>query len=95
MEKATDVRADASIVYGVNDRPEMTFEQRVNSWRDRGYRTHFMTGIAWGEYQDYFLGQWDGKKNHLREGQVTQAGDTSGMGIWCLTSFLPVSLSST
>ncbi|MFR7824157.1 MAG: hypothetical protein ACLU30_13890 [Odoribacter splanchnicus] len=27
--------ADASIVYGVNDRPEMTFEQRVNSWRDR------------------------------------------------------------
>lgn len=76
MEKATDVRADASIVYGVNDRPEMTFEQRVNSWRDRGYRTHFMTGIAWGEYQDYFLGQWDGKKNHLREGQVTQAGDT-------------------
>ena len=32
--------------------------------------------IAWGEYQDYFLGQWDGKKNHLREGQVTQAGDT-------------------
>lgn len=35
-----------------------------------------MTGIAWGEYQDYFLGQWDGKKNHLREGQVTQAGDT-------------------
>lgn len=75
-KKATDVRADASIVYGVNDRPEMTFEQRVNSWRDRGYRTHFMTGIAWGEYQDYFLGQWDGKKNHLREGQVTQAGDT-------------------
>lgn len=62
MEKATDVRADASIVYGVNDRPEMTFEQRVNSWRDRGYRTHFMTGIAWGEYQDYFLGQWDGKR---------------------------------
>lgn len=75
-KKATDVRADASIVYGVNDRPGMTFEQRVNSWRDRGYRTHFMTGIAWGEYQDYFLGQWDGKKNHLREGQVTQAGDT-------------------
>lgn len=35
-KKATDVRADASIVYGVNDRPGMTFEQRVNSWRDRG-----------------------------------------------------------
>ena len=34
-----------------------------------------MTGIAWGEYQDYFTGQWDGKC-HLDEGQVTQAGDT-------------------
>ena len=34
-----------------------------------------MTGIAWGEYQDYFTGQWDGKW-HLDEGQVTQAGDT-------------------
>ena len=34
-----------------------------------------MTGIAWGEYQAYFTGQWDGKW-HLDEGQVTQAGDT-------------------
>src|SRR5690606_24281985 len=40
-----------------------------------GYTTHFMTGIAWGEYQDYFTGEWDGKM-HLDEGQVTQKGDT-------------------
>ena len=34
-----------------------------------------MTGIAWGNYQDYFLGKWDGK-NHLGEGQVQGNGDT-------------------
>ena len=34
-----------------------------------------MTGIAWGEYQDYFTGKWDGKW-HLDEGQVTVKGDT-------------------
>lgn len=70
-----DVRSDIAIVYGASDRPGMTFEQRVKSWRDRGYKTFFMTGIAWGSYDDYFLGKWDGK-NHLGDGQVTQKGDT-------------------
>ncbi len=72
---ATDVRADVAIVYGTSDRPGMTFEQRVQSWRERGYNVHFMTGIAWGGYQDYFTGKWDGV-NHLGEGQVTAKGDT-------------------
>lgn len=73
----TDVRADVAIVYGTgsNRRSGMTFEERVQSWRDRGYTAHFMTGIAWGGYQDYFTGQWDGVE-HLDEGQVTQKGDT-------------------
>ncbi len=74
----TDIRADVAIVYSVKDhhaRGGSTFEKRVQSWRDRGYTTHFMTGIAWGEYQDYFTGKWDGKP-HLDEGQVTQKGDT-------------------
>ncbi|RWY52494.1 hypothetical protein [Mucilaginibacter gilvus] len=70
-----DVRSDIAIVYGVNDRPGMTFEQRLQSWRDHGYQTQFMTGIAWGDYKDYFLGKWDGV-NHLGVGQVTQKGDT-------------------
>lgn len=71
----TDVRADVAIVYGANDYPNISFIERVNSWREKGYKTHFMTGIAWGEYQDYFTGKWDGKW-HLDEGQVTQRGDT-------------------
>lgn len=75
-----DNRADAVMVYGVGGNPSdrsrrIPFEDRVKSWRDRGYTVHFMTGIAWGEYQDYFTGKWDGKW-HLDEGQVTQNGDT-------------------
>lgn len=75
-----DNRADAVMVYGVTGNPSdkkgsVPFEERVKSWRDRGYTVHYMTGIAWGEYQDYFTGKWDGKW-HLDEGQVTQEGDT-------------------
>ena len=64
-----DVRSDIAIVYGTHDSPDMTFQQRVDSWRARGYITHFMTGIAWGGYNDYYNGKWDGE-NHLEE--VTQ-----------------------
>ncbi|KGE13693.1 hypothetical protein [Sphingobacterium deserti] len=75
-----DNRADAVMIYGVGGNPSdkhkrLPFAERVKSWKDRGYTIHFMTGIAWGEYQDYFTGQWDGKW-HLDEGQVTQAQDT-------------------
>ncbi len=75
-----DNRADAVMVYGVGGNPsdrakKKAFEERVASWREKGYVTHFMTGIAWGEYQDYFTGKWDGLW-HLDEGQVTAKGDT-------------------
>lgn len=62
-----DNRADAVMVYGVGGNPSDSrgnrydFEARVKSWKDKGYTVHFMTGIAWGEYQDYFTGKWDGK----------------------------------
>lgn len=76
-----DIRADAVMVYGVGGNPSdrnsgrVSIEERLKSWKERGYITHFMTGIAWGEYQDYFTGEWDGKR-HLDEGQVESDGDT-------------------
>ena len=75
-----DIRADVAIVYGIDGNPsdgdsKFDFEERIKSWREKGYNTHFMTGIAWGSYQEYFLGRWDGK-NHLGEGQVEISGDT-------------------
>ncbi|RYY55126.1 MAG: hypothetical protein EOO09_11740 [Chitinophagaceae bacterium] len=69
-----DVRSDVAIVYGINDAGGK-FRERVKSWRDKGYAVHFMTGIAWGQYQDYFLGKYDGK-THWDEGQVMRNGDT-------------------
>lgn len=68
-----DVRSDIAIVYGANDRQNMTFLERVKSWRDRNYQTHFMTGISWGDYKDYYLGKWDGK-NHLDVVQMERDG---------------------
>lgn len=76
-----DNRADAVMVYGVGGNPsdkgrgKKTLEERIASWKERGYKVDFMTGIAWGEYQDYFTGEWDGKW-HLDEGQVSAEGDT-------------------
>lgn len=72
---STDLRADVAMIYGAGDRPGMTFEQRAQTWRDKGYGTHFMTGMAWGGYQEYFLGKWDGKR-HFDEAQVEMNGDT-------------------
>lgn len=72
---ATDIRADAVMVYGPGDIQGYTFRQRVDSWRDKGYLAQYMTGIAWGEYQEYFTGKWDGLW-HLDEGQKTSRGDT-------------------
>ena len=76
---AIDNRADAVMVYGVGGNPSdptgSSVEDRLASWRERGYVTHFMTGIAWGGYKDYFTGDWDGAW-HFDEGQVQMDGDT-------------------
>ena len=56
----TDIRSDVVMVYGSNDYRDITFKNRVKSWRDHGYQAHYMTGIAWGEDKDYFTGKWDG-----------------------------------
>ncbi|MFI2741393.1 hypothetical protein ACG2LH_01525 [Zhouia sp. PK063] len=69
-----DIRSDVAIIYGANDYKDISFTDRVKSWRDKGYETEFMTGIAWGDYKDYYLGKWDGK-NHLDVAQVPKSGN--------------------
>ena len=68
---AYDIRSDVVMVYGMDS----TFTDRVKGWRERGYNVQFMTGIAWGNYQDYFFGRFDGK-THWDESQVEMDGDT-------------------
>ncbi len=71
---STDIRSDVVMVYGVGNSPTLSFHDRVKSWRDRGYTTHFMTGISWGGFRDYFSGQWDGK-SHDDEVQRKSSGE--------------------
>jgi len=66
-----DLRSDIAIVYGVNT----TFPKRVKSWQEKGYKVELMTGSAWGQYQDYFEGRFDGV-THYEEGQVQRNGET-------------------
>ena len=65
----TDSRPDVAIVYGLNE----TFEARVARWREAGYRIHVMTGVAWGGYQDYVRGEWDGTP-HYEDAQAAEGG---------------------
>lgn len=71
-----DIRSDVALVYGFQG----NVNQRIEGWRQHGYRIHFMTGVAWGEYQDYFTGKWDGK-NHEDESQTDKAGKIIGHGV--------------
>jgi hypothetical protein len=64
-----DSRADVAMVYGINE----SFEKRVAHWREAGYRVHVMTGIAWGGYEDYVRGEWDGTP-HYDDAQTAIGG---------------------
>lgn len=70
-----NLRSDVAIVYGF----DKTMPARVKGWRDRGYKVHLMTGVAWGEYQDYYYGRWDGI-NHEDEAQTRKNGEKVGHG---------------
>lgn len=66
---AGNLRSDVAIVYGIDP----GLPQRIQTWRDRGYRIHLMTGVSWGEYQDYLYGRFDGI-NHEDEAQTERNG---------------------
>ena len=49
------------------------------TWREHGYRIHVMTGVSWGNYQDYLYGRFDGI-NHEDEAQTDRDGHKIGHG---------------
>ena len=49
-----DFQQDSVMVYGWS--PDLP--QRIASWREHGYRVEFMTGVAWGGYNDFQSGKW-------------------------------------
>ena len=57
------------MVYGLDD----TTNERIQSWREHGYRVTVMTGVAWGRYAPYLRGDFDGKE-HWDETQQEKSG---------------------
>jgi len=64
-----NLRSDVAIVYGIDP----GLPERIRTWRERGYRIHVMTGVSWGNYQDYLYGRFDGV-NHEDEAQTDRSG---------------------
>ena len=69
FSEIADLRSDVAIVYGVDP----GLPGRIQTWRDHGYRIHVMTGVSWGQYQDYLYGKFDGV-NHEDEAQTDRRG---------------------
>jgi hypothetical protein len=69
-----DVRPDAVMIYGLRG-----VEGRIAPWRRHGYQTQLMTGIAWGDYQDYLYGRFDGL-NHEDDAQQDRDGNRISHG---------------
>ncbi|MGI6174063.1 MAG: hypothetical protein ACOYI8_09250 [Christensenellales bacterium] len=69
LKPSIDLMCDFVMVYGINE----SMPDRVKQFADAGYVVHLMTGIAWGGYQDYLDGSWDGRK-HWDEGQKERSG---------------------
>lgn len=70
-----NLNADVALVYGIGQ----IMPQRMEEWRKHDYRIHVMTGVAWGNYQDYVHGSWNGKK-HEDEAQRRNDGSIKGHG---------------
>ena len=70
-----NLRSDVAIAYGIGT----NLPSRIETWREHGYRIHVMTGVAWGQYQDYMYGRFDGI-NHEDEAQTDRDGNKIGHG---------------
>ena len=67
--------SDVVMVYGI----DTNLSARIQTWRDHDYTIQVMTGVAWGEYQDYLYGRFDGI-NHEDEAQTDRNGNKIGHG---------------
>lgn len=70
-----NLRSDVAIVYGIDS----GLPERIQTWRSRGYSIHVMTGVSWGNYQDYLYGRFDGV-NHENEAQTERNGNKISHG---------------
>ena len=74
-----DMQSDVAVVYGVNG----SFLDRLAEWRRQGYSTSLMTGISWGNYEDYYQTPDGFKKGEVqtdRAGKLFMHGNSTTVG---------------
>ena len=71
----SDLRTDFVMAYGIDD----SLADRLKRWQEAGYVPQVMTGVAWGNYQDFLDGKFDGRE-HWDEGQVNAGANTISHG---------------
>jgi hypothetical protein len=64
-----NVNADLAMVYPLDPH----FSEDLESWKQHGYKVAMMTAAAWGPYQDYLNGGFDGRF-HWGEAQMYPHG---------------------
>jgi hypothetical protein len=74
-EPRLQLRSDVALCYGI----DASIAERISEWKAQGYLVQVMTGVAWGEYQDYLEGRFDGKP-HMDEAQMDRRGEVIGHG---------------
>lgn len=70
-----DLQTDFVMVYGIDE----SMPERISKWKEKGYVVHLMTGVSWGEYQDYLYGKFDGRV-HWDEAQKRHDGSDISHG---------------
>lgn len=65
-----DMQVDFVMVYGIDS----GMPERIRAYREKGYVVHVMAGSAWGPYQDFLNGEWDGR-SHWDESQTDRNGN--------------------
>ena len=68
---SVDFQCDFVMVYGTDG----TMPQRVRQFQDAGYAVHLMTGISWGDYQDYLDGGYEARSSLFKAGVAEAVAD--------------------
>ncbi|HOV60930.1 MAG TPA: hypothetical protein PK349_07670 [Candidatus Hydrogenedentes bacterium] len=74
-----DIASDMVMVYGT----QKNFQERAESWKQRGYAVSMMTGISWGGYEEYYRTPDGLKKEEIqtvKSGKLLMHGNSDTVG---------------
>lgn len=69
-DEKMDFGYDSVIIDGLNN----ISEEKIKSWKEKGYAVQLCFSLSWGGYSDYLNGKWD-DVNHWKEVQTDKKGN--------------------